>query len=323
MKARAKQGHETRALKPARKGRRPMTLVVIAATTAILCGLAGVASAQDATEPSSGGGSTAAPSGESATGGAGSSADSPSSGLRMKSESANPGKVFFSGTRKATYRYSIAGRQAQELKVQAVRRRNGRVVRSWRRDQVEPGAEHTIRWSGATRQGGEARKGMYVFRVRKPGGGAVERSTERGRRSFRLLPHKFPVRARHEYWDGFGAGRHHMGQDIGARCAKKVVAARGGRVQWRGYQGGGAGYYLVIDGKANGKDYVYMHLRRRHRPKDGRRVRTGQTIGRVGRSGNASDCHLHFELWSRPGWYDGGRAVRSVSRQLKKWDAWS
>ena len=50
-------------------------------------------------------------------------------------------------------------------------------------------------------------------------------------------------------------------------------------------------------------------------------MRTGQRIGRVGLSGNASDCHLHFELWSRPGWYDGGRAMRSVSRQLKHWDA--
>ena len=324
MKARAKQGHETRALKRARNGRRPATLVVIAATTAVVCGVAGAASAQDATEPSSGGGPTTAPSGENATGGAGSSPDSRSSGLRLKSESAIPGKVFFYGTRKATYRYSIAGRRPQDLKIQAVRRRNGRVVRTWRRDQVEPGTEHTIFWSGTDRQGGEVRKGIYAFRVRKPSGGAVERSrTKRGRRSFRLLPHKFPVRGRHGYWDGFGAGRHHMGQDIGARCAKRVVAARGGRVQWRGYQGGGAGYYLVIDGKANGKDYVYMHLRRRHRPKDGRRVRTGQTIGRVGRSGNASDCHLHFELWSRPGWYDGGRAMRSVSRHLKTWDAWS
>jgi murein DD-endopeptidase MepM/ murein hydrolase activator NlpD len=298
---------------------------VIASTTAMLCGAAGVASAQDASESNSGGGSTTASSGgNGAGGGSGSSAGSRSSGLRLKSESASPGKVFFNGTRKATYHYSIAGRRARNLKIQAVRRRNGRVARTWRRDHVEPGTKHTIRWSGANRRGGEARKGLYVFRVRKPGGGAVEPSrTKRGARSFRLLPHKFPVRGRHEYWDGFGAGRHHMGQDIGARCASKVVAARGGRVQWRGYQASGAGYYVVIDGKANGYDYVYMHLRRRHRPKDGRRVRTGQGIGRVGRSGNTSDCHLHFELWSRPGWYDGGRAMRSVSKHLKQWDAWS
>jgi murein DD-endopeptidase MepM/ murein hydrolase activator NlpD len=313
-----------------------LALVVIASTTAIACGAAGVASAQDASEPSSEGGSTvassgggaagaaAASNGGSGAGGGSASSGSRSSGLRLKSESARPGKVFFNGTRKATYHYSIAGRRARNLKIQAVRRGNGRVVRTWRRDRVEPGTKQTIRWSGANRQGGEARKGIYRFRVRKRNGGAVDRSrTKRGDRSFRLLPYKFPVRGRHEYWDGFGAGRNHMGQDIGARCAAKVVAARGGKVKWRGYQASGAGYYLVIDGKATGHDYVYMHLRRRHRPKDGSRVRTGQGIGRVGRSGNASDCHLHFELWSRPGWYDGGRAMRSVSGHLKKWDRWS
>jgi murein DD-endopeptidase MepM/ murein hydrolase activator NlpD len=340
LQARAKEGHKAGALPRARKGGRPTALVVIALTTAILCGAAGAASAQDASEPSSGGGSAAASSGggvagssggsgasgasESSVDGGSASNGSGSSGLTLKTESASPGKVFFNGTRKATYRYSIGGSRARNLKIQAVRRRSGRVVRTWRRDHVQPHTKHTIRWSGATRHGREARKGKYVFRIRKPGGGALERSqTKRGARSFRLLPHKFPVRGRHGYWDGFGAGRHHMGQDVGARCGSKVVAARGGRVQWRGYQAGGAGYYLVIDGKANGHDYVYMHLRRRHRPKDGRRVRTGQGIGRVGRTGNASDCHLHFELWSRPGWYDGGHAMRSVSKHLKQWDRWS
>jgi murein DD-endopeptidase MepM/ murein hydrolase activator NlpD len=332
MEARAKQGctEGTHGLALGRG--RSTTLVVIASTTAILCASAGAASAQDASQPSSGGdsmtaasGSTTATSGGSgAGGGSASSATSGSSGLRLKSESASPGKVFFNGTRKATYHYSIAGTRPRDVKIQAVRRRNGRVARTWRRDHVQPRTKHTIRWAGANQQGRQAPKGRYVFRIRRPGGGAVDRSRTKGAtRSFRLFPHKFPVRGAHEYWDGFGAGRHHMGQDVGARCASKVVAARGGRVQWRGYQANGAGYYLVIDGKANGHDYVYMHLRRKHRPQEGKRVRTGQRIGRVGRSGNASDCHLHFEFWSRPGWYEGGHAMRSVSRHLKQWDAWS
>ncbi len=232
--------------------------------------------------------------------------------------------MFFNGTRKAAYRYSIAGRRARDLRIQVVRRRTGEVVRTWRRDHVQPRTKQTIRWTGTDRQGRETRKGKYVFRVREQGGGAADRGRAKGKPpSIRLLPHKFPVRGRHDYWDGFGAGRHHMGQDIGGKCASKVVAARGGKVQWRGYQAGGAGYYLVIDGKSTGHDYVYMHLRRKLRPREGKRVRTGQRIGRLGQSGNASGCHLHFELWSRPGWYDGGRAMRSVSRRLKKWDAWS
>jgi murein DD-endopeptidase MepM/ murein hydrolase activator NlpD len=330
LEARAKQGSKADTQGRALGRGRPTTLVVIASTTAILCATAGAASAQDASQPSSGGDSTTAASGSTtaASGGSGggstSTATSRSSGLMLKSESASPSKVFFNGTRKATYHYSIAGTRPRDLKIQAVRRRNGQVVRTWRRDHVQPRTKHTIRWAGANRQGREAPKGKYVFRIRRPGGGAVGRSRSKGAAGgFRLFPHKFPVRGAHEYWDGFGAGRHHMGQDVGARCASKVVAARGGRVQWRGYQASGAGYYLVIDGKANGHDYVYMHLRRKHRPKEGKRVRTGQRIGRVGRSGNSSDCHLHFELWSRPGWYEGGHAMRSVTRHLKQWDAWS
>ena len=323
MKARAKTGYAAGTQSRAFGRGRPATLIAVAATIAILCATVGAASAQEASKPSSSGGSTAASGGGSGAGG-GSGSSAGSSGLRLKSERTSPRKVFFNGTRKATYRYSIAGRRPKDLKIQIVRRSSGRAVRTWRRDNVEPRTKHTIRWAGTNRQGGETSKGRYVFRVRKPGGGAAKPSrNKKGARSIRLLPHKFPLRGRHQYWDGFGAGRHHMGQDVGARCGSKVVAARSGKVQWRGYQAGGAGYYLVIDGKATGKDYVYMHLRRKNGPKKGTRVRTGQRIGRVGMTGNSTDCHLHFEIWSPPGWYDGGNAMRSVTRKLKRWDAWS
>jgi murein DD-endopeptidase MepM/ murein hydrolase activator NlpD len=323
LKARAKKGCNAR-LKPRAGSGRSATLAAIASTT-ILCATAGAA-AQEPGDPSSGGAVTPASSGGSVAGGGSGSAGGSGSGsgkLRLKSESTSPGKVFFKGVRKATYRYSIAGRRARDLKIQAVRRRNGRVVRTWRRDDIEPQRTYAIRWAGTNRRGGEAHKGMYVFRVRDADGRVADRSQAKGVARFRLFPNKFPVRGRHQYWDGFGAGRNHQGQDLGARCGSWVVAARGGRVQWRGYQASGAGYYLVIDGRASQHDYVYMHLRRKHRPQDGERVRTGQRLGRVGRSGNSSDCHLHFEIWSRPGWYEGGHAVRSVSRRLKEWDAWS
>ena len=65
-----------------------------------------------------------------------------------------------------------------------------------------------------------------------------------------------------------------------------------------------------------------MHLKKRG-PHKGSRVRTGEKIGRVGQTGNASGCHLHFEMWSRPGWYEGGHAMRTLTKKLKKWDHWS
>jgi murein DD-endopeptidase MepM/ murein hydrolase activator NlpD len=127
----------------------------------------------------------------------------------------------------------------------------------------------------------------------------------------------FPVRAKHSYGDGFGADRGHEGQDIMARCGKPIVAARSGRVKYRGFDGG-AGNYLVINGKNTDRDYMYAHLRRRSPFHEGERVRIGEEIGAVGQSGNAVGCHLHFELW-RGDW----NGQPDVTRKLKLWDSWS
>lgn len=136
--------------------------------------------------------------------------------------------------------------------------------------------------------------------------------------------HVFPIRGPHDYGSGgasFGSGRaghSHQGHDVFARCGTPLVAARGGTVQVSSYHAL-SGNYVVIDGDGTGADYAYMHLVERSPFRKGDRVMTGQRIGAVGDSGNARGCHLHFELWTAPGYYEGGRPVDPL-RALKAWD---
>lgn len=134
----------------------------------------------------------------------------------------------------------------------------------------------------------------------------------------------FPVRGAHRYGQGFGAprsGHSHQGQDVFADCGTRLVSAEGGKVVYSGYQSA-AGNYTVIKSAESGRDMVYMHLRSRPAVDEGDSVTAGQTIGSVGATGDADGCHLHFELWTSPGWYNGGHAIDPLPT-LKRWDAGS
>ena len=135
----------------------------------------------------------------------------------------------------------------------------------------------------------------------------------------------FPIAGPHDLGrneaNRFGGGRGHLGQDMFADCGTPVRAAQGGRVVFSGYQGA-AGNYLVVRGEESGEDNVYMHLLHTPRLAVGDRVETGQRIASVGRTGRADGCHLHFELWTAPGWYRGGHAYDPLGK-LRQWDSWS
>ncbi len=137
-----------------------------------------------------------------------------------------------------------------------------------------------------------------------------------------LGSHVFPIRGPHDLGqsptNGFGGGRGHQGQDMFAACGTRLVAARGGTVKMAGSEGA-AGNYVVIDGDRTGLSYVYMHMLRSSLVRTGERVRAGQPIGQVGATGRASGCHLHFELWSGPGWRAGGRPFDPLP-YLRAWD---
>lgn len=142
------------------------------------------------------------------------------------------------------------------------------------------------------------------------------------------LSFRFPVRGKHSYGgaDGrFGAprGDHvHQGQDVSAACGTPLIAAHGGIVKATGFQAGGAGYYVVIDGSGVKQDYVYFHMLGPATVAKGQAVTTGQSVGKVGNTGSSFGCHLHFEIWVGQGWYSGGSPVDPLPT-LQYWDSYS
>jgi murein DD-endopeptidase MepM/ murein hydrolase activator NlpD len=103
----------------------------------------------------------------------------------------------------------------------------------------------------------------------------------------RHVTYSFGVRNR-RYTAGF-----HTGDDYAAPVGRRVVAVRSGKIRWSNNRGGAYGKWIGLDAD-NGRTYVYCHLSARL-VKAGTRVTAGRTIGRVGRTGNVTGPHLHFE----------------------------
>jgi murein DD-endopeptidase MepM/ murein hydrolase activator NlpD len=120
----------------------------------------------------------------------------------------------------------------------------------------------------------------------------------------------YPIRGPHELWEGFGGARHHEGADVGSPCGTPLVAVGTGQVSMNEYHSR-AGNYVVIDLKGTVYDIAYMHLVKPASVPVGQIVAPGQIIGYVGQTGNASGCHLHFELWEGE-YYGGGAAIDPV-----------
>jgi murein DD-endopeptidase MepM/ murein hydrolase activator NlpD len=239
--------------------------------------------------------------------------------FKLTSAEAMPRKTYYDGVKRPQVSYLFAGAAATDIRVEVISRRSHEVVSSWIEKGAKPNTRNTATWDGRDDSGGLAANGGYKFRIGSVVSGKAETTQDS---LFGFYRYRFPVAAKHGYGDGYGAGRGHQGQDVFAKCGSPLYAARGGRVQWNKTHSA-AGHYLVIDLKGSKVDHMYAHLVRPSSLRKGARVRTGQRIGSVGDSGNASGCHLHFEIWSAPGWYEGGDALPSVTKSLKAWDSWS
>ena len=211
------------------------------------------------------------------------------------------------------------------MEILLVRVADGEVVARWTEPGVVPGVPRTVTWDG-TAGGKVQREGEYRFQVgvaAAPGVQAASgRSAEVGSAAavqdeagtFTFLRHRFPLLGAHDFGEGgarFGGGRGHQGQDVFAACDTPVVAARGGKVQFKEFHAR-AGNYVVIDGAGTGVDYAYMHLRDAALVEQGDRVRTGQLIGYVGATGRASALPSALrDVEPRPA---GTRAARRSTR---------
>jgi murein DD-endopeptidase MepM/ murein hydrolase activator NlpD len=330
----------TPACKRGASRRAPLLAVAIATVAAALLGcLGGVAAAATGGAPTPGGGPPPPPSSS------GVPDPAPTAGaLRLTSARTSPRKSFYYGVRTPRLRYAIGSDQPDnDLRIDVVDSA-GLTVKIFYRNDIAPGIPDSIRWDGTVAAGRPAPNGHYAFRILPQSGEQVarqslQRSVRRSMRrapssssgsltlSFDLYAFAFPILGAHDFGGAggrFGAARSghvHEGQDVMAKCGVPLIAARGGRVQYSGYQGA-AGNYLVIDGKGTDFDTAYMHLLRPSPLSPGTVVRTGQPIGLVGSTGDATACHLHFEIWTAPGWYEGGSPIDPLPF-LKSWDRYS
>ncbi|MEX2106601.1 MAG: peptidoglycan DD-metalloendopeptidase family protein [Solirubrobacterales bacterium] len=303
----------------------PVGKILISAALALLMTCTASASAATGGAPTPGG----SPPPPGSTAGAPSAA--PSAGaLSLIAAETTPRKSFYFGYRYPRLTYTLGSNSPQnDIRIDVINVA-GEVVKTFYREDVAPDVANKIRWDGTTNEGRPARNGRYSFRIgpqiAAPPARRATTSTTLSL-SFAFYGYAFPILGAHEY--GMSAGRFgaarsghtHQGQDVMAACGVPLVAARGGRVQYSTWDDA-AGNYVVIDGKGTPNDFMYAHLAEPSPLQEGDTVRTGQPIGIVGDTGDAQGCHLHFEMWGAPGWYEGGSPFDPLP-YLQKWDAYS
>jgi len=244
-------------------------------------------------------------------------------------ETATSASRWFLGAQHGVvFSYRLGGSQPAEVDVNLIRESDGAVVQTWTQPNVTPGQVHAIAWDG-TANAQVQPEGRYAFRALVNTGTASASNAaadDPNRDAFDFHTHVFPVRGRHDFGGPearYGAqrqGHTHQGQDVMSPCGTREVASQGGTVIYSGYESA-AGYYLVVHG-LDGYDNSYMHMAGPSAFQKGDTVYTGQQIGIVGDTGDATACHLHFEVWTPPGWYTGGHTIDPLPL-LQAWDAFS
>ena len=250
-------------------------------------------------------------------------------GPTLQGVAVSPHHFFYGAQRQAALTIQIqeGGPSVDRATVELVRVDSGSMVRTWFLEHVPAGTPVSVRWDGTDGTGRVLPEGRYAFRFAISDGQGRQtthttaRSAKRHAKKLKraagtILFHKnaFPVQGKYDL-NGFGAngrfgagrgGRSHQGQDVPAACGTPLIAVESGTIRWKDSHPL-AGNYIVLSGYSK-SDYAYMHLRDPALVESGATVTTGQLLGYVGQSGDASACHLHFELW-QGGWQSGGHPI--------------
>lgn len=88
--------------------------------------------------------------------------------------------------------------------------------------------------------------------------------------------------------------RPHLGLDLAAPRGTPILAAHSGIVIYRGRDFRGFGNMIMIESR-DGWATLYAHLDKFY-VEQGQRVRIGEMVGAMGRTGRATGVHLHFEI---------------------------
>lgn len=91
-----------------------------------------------------------------------------------------------------------------------------------------------------------------------------------------------------------GLSQHHRGIDFAGPRGTPVLAVADGVVIFSGRDGAYGNKVLIDHG--NGYTTLYAH-NHRNRVQVGDRVRAGEQIADMGRTGSATGNHVHFEVW--------------------------
>ncbi|MGJ3548951.1 M23 family metallopeptidase, partial [Bacillus subtilis] len=84
------------------------------------------------------------------------------------------------------------------------------------------------------------------------------------------------------------------GTDFAAKAGTAIKSLQSGKVQIAGYSKT-AGNWVVIK-QDDGTVAKYMHMLNTPSVKTGQSVKAGQTIGKVGSTGNSTGNHLHLQI---------------------------